>query len=73
MILIYFWIIEIPPVIFLAFTLGMCQESVYASIVLSGSLVSLLAWILFRRGKWKLKHVWLKCQTVQTTHAGWYR
>ena len=55
--LICFWIIEIPLAAFLAFTLGMNQDGVYTSIVLSESLMSLLAWILFRRGKWKLRHV----------------
>lgn len=55
--LLCFWIIEIPHASFMTFILGMDQEGFYTSIVLSESVMSVLAYILFRRGKWKLKNV----------------
>ncbi len=55
--LLCFWIIEIPLAALLAFSLGLEQQGVYIAIAMSESLMSLLAWFLFRRGKWKLNVV----------------
>jgi putative MATE family efflux protein len=52
-----FWLIEIPLAWFLAIRLGMDQEGVFTAIVIAESIMTLTAWLVFRRGKWKLKEV----------------
>jgi putative MATE family efflux protein len=52
-----FWLLEIPLAWFLAMTLGMHQNGVYFSIVAAESCIAITAFILFRKGKWKLKVV----------------
>ncbi len=52
-----FWLLEIPLAWFLAMTLGMHQNGVYFSIVVAESCIAIIALILFRKGKWKLKKV----------------
>jgi putative MATE family efflux protein len=52
-----FWCIEIPLAWFLAMKAGLNEEGVFISIVAAESLMTAIAWIVFRRGKWKLKEV----------------
>ncbi len=52
-----FWLIEIPLAWILALKAGMDQPGVYTAIVIAESLMTLTAWLVFRRGKWKLKEV----------------
>ncbi len=52
-----FWLIEIPLAWFLATRMGMEQNGVYTSIVIAETFMTIVAIILFRRGKWKLKQV----------------
>jgi putative MATE family efflux protein len=52
-----FWFIEIPLAWFLAIKSGMQEEGVFWSIVIAESIMTLTAFIVFRRGKWKMKEV----------------
>ncbi len=52
-----FWLLEIPLAWLLAIKAGFNEHGVYLSIVIAESLLALLAMILFRQGKWKLKQV----------------
>jgi putative MATE family efflux protein len=52
-----FWMIEVPLAWFLAIKAGFNEEGVYIAIVVAESLMTLIAWLVFRRGKWKLKQV----------------
>jgi putative MATE family efflux protein len=52
-----FWFVEIPLAWFLAINAGFREEGVFIAIVVAESLMTLIAWIVFRRGKWKLKEV----------------
>jgi|WetSurMetagenome_2_1015567.scaffolds.fasta_scaffold28324_1 putative MATE family efflux protein len=52
-----FWCIEIPLAWFLAIKTGLQEEGVFIAIVISESIMTLIAWIVFRKGKWKLKEV----------------
>ena len=52
-----FWLIEIPLAWILAIKLGMNQQGVFTAIVIAESIMTLTAWLVFRRGKWKLKEV----------------
>lgn len=52
-----FWLIEIPLAWFLAIKSGMNEQGVFTAIVIAESIMTLTAWIIFRRGKWKLKEV----------------
>ncbi|MDZ7742056.1 MAG: MATE family efflux transporter [Bacteroidota bacterium] len=52
-----FWMLEIPLAYLLAMSMGMGEKGVYYAILISESVLSLVAFILFRRGKWKLKEV----------------
>jgi len=51
--LICFWLIEIPLASFLALYAGMDENGVFYSIVISETLLASIAFILFRKGKWK--------------------
>jgi putative MATE family efflux protein len=55
--LLAYWIIEIPLAWLLAIKSGMKEEGVFISIVISESIMTLIAWLVFRKGKWKLKKV----------------
>ncbi|NQU84764.1 MAG: MATE family efflux transporter [Mariniphaga sp.] len=52
-----FWLIEIPLAYFLAIVLNMGIVGACLSIVIAESVLALTAWILFRKGKWKLREV----------------
>jgi putative MATE family efflux protein len=52
-----FWMVEIPLAYILAIKAGMNEEGVFISIVVAESLMTFIAWLVFRRGKWKLKEV----------------
>ena len=52
-----FWMVEIPLAYFLALIAGMNEEGVFIAIVLAETLMTFIAWLVFRRGKWKLKEV----------------
>ena len=52
-----FWMIEIPLAWFLATWIGMEQNGVYTAIVVAETFMTVVAIILFRKGKWKLKQV----------------
>ena len=48
-----FWLIEIPLAYILAMKLGWEQEGVFYSIVIAETVLGIIGFILFRRGKWK--------------------
>jgi putative MATE family efflux protein len=52
-----FWMIEIPLAWFLAIKSGMNEEGVFIAIVIAETIMTITAWLVFRRGKWKLKEV----------------
>jgi putative MATE family efflux protein len=52
-----FWMIEIPLAWFLAIKSGMNEEGVFIAIVIAETIMTIIAWLVFRRGKWKLKEV----------------
>lgn len=52
-----FWLIEIPLAWLLAIKAGFNEEGVFIAIVVAESLMTIIALIVFRRGKWKLKEV----------------
>jgi putative MATE family efflux protein len=52
-----FWMVEIPLAYILAIKAGLNEEGVFIAIVLAETLMTLIAWLVFRRGKWKLKEV----------------
>ncbi len=52
-----FWMIEIPLAYLLALHLGLSEKGVFLSIIISESLLSIIALIVFRRGRWKLREV----------------
>jgi putative MATE family efflux protein len=54
---IAFWLIEIPLAWFLALKAGLREEGVFIAILVAESLMTIMAWLVFRKGKWKFKEV----------------
>lgn len=54
---ICFWLVEIPLAYFLALELGFKQDGVFYAIVVSETLLAILGYLVFRRGKWKKTNV----------------
>jgi len=52
-----FWLIEIPLSWVLAMEAGMNENGVFWAIVIAESIMTLTAFLVFRRGRWKLKEV----------------
>lgn len=52
-----FWIIEIPLAWILAIKSGMNEQGVFWAIVIAESTMTITAYFVFRRGRWKLKEV----------------
>ena len=52
-----FWLVEIPLAWMLAIKAGLEEEGVFIAIVVAESLMTFIAWIVFRKGKWKSKEV----------------
>lgn len=52
-----FWLLEIPLAYILAIYLNLGENGVYSSIVIAETTMTISAFILFKRGKWKLKQV----------------
>jgi putative MATE family efflux protein len=55
--IIAYWFVEIPLAWLLSIHWGMEEEGVFISIVAAETLLTIIAWLVFRRGKWKLKEV----------------
>ena len=52
-----YWMIEIPLAYILAIRSGMNENGVFIAIVIAETIMTLTAFMVFRRGKWKLKEV----------------
>ncbi|HLN56736.1 MAG TPA: MATE family efflux transporter [Bacteroidales bacterium] len=55
--IIAYWLVEIPLAWVLAITFGMEEEGVFTSILVAETLMTLMAFFVFKRGRWKLKMV----------------
>ena len=55
--LICFWMVEIPLAYLLAMEAGVQEKGVYIAIIAAESMITLIAAVIFRRGKWKLLQV----------------
>jgi putative MATE family efflux protein len=52
-----FWLIEIPLALLLSKISGLDQRGVFLAIVIAETCMTVLAFFLFRKGKWKLKKI----------------
>jgi Na+-driven multidrug efflux pump len=52
-----FWLLQIPLAFALAETLAFGTRGVYAAVTIAESILAVVAVIVFRRGRWKLKAV----------------
>ena len=55
--LVCFWMIEIPLAYLLALKLGISENGVYIAIITAETLMTLIAAVIFQRGRWKLRQV----------------
>jgi len=51
--IIAFWLLEIPLAYFLAIPFGVGEQGVFLSIVVAETLLTIIAYFMFKRGKWK--------------------
>ncbi|MFO7656583.1 MAG: MATE family efflux transporter [Bacteroidales bacterium] len=54
---ICFWVIEIPLAYLLALEFNLGAEGVFLSVVIAESLLGILSFILFKRGRWKFREI----------------
>jgi len=54
---IAFWAIELPVAYFLSFSFGFAETGVFIAIVVGETIMTFIAFLVFRKGKWKLKEV----------------
>lgn len=52
-----YWMVEIPLAWILAIEAGMNENGVFWAIVIAETLMTITAYLIFRRGRWKLKEV----------------
>ena len=52
-----FWMLEIPLAYLLALKLGVAENGVFISIIVAETVMTVVAMIIFRKGKWKLRKV----------------
>lgn len=52
-----FWLVEIPLAYFLSMTLGFKEPGVFYAIIIAEASMTIVAAYLFKKGKWKKKHV----------------
>ncbi len=50
-----YWLLEIPLAWILAMNAGMNETGVFISIVIAETVLTVVSWLVFRRGKWKLR------------------
>jgi len=54
---IAFWIVEIPLAWFLALKAGLDENGVFIAIVTAETVMTIIAFMVFRQGRWKLKKI----------------
>lgn len=52
-----YWVLQIPLAWFLSYPLSLEQNGVFIAVTVSYSVLAVVSGVLFKRGKWKLKHV----------------
>lgn len=55
--LFVFWLVQIPLAWVLAYRMGFDERGVFIAVSAAYSLLALVSAVLFKRGRWKLKHV----------------
>jgi len=55
--IISFWLIETPLAYLLAISYGLNEKGVFIAVIVSETIMTIIAIIIFKRGKWKLKKV----------------
>ncbi|RZM14501.1 MAG: MATE family efflux transporter, partial [Pedobacter sp.] len=55
--LVCFWFFQVPFAWLLAKTAGIGPIGVFMAIPIAETIISIIAFILFRKGKWKLKQI----------------
>ncbi|MCC7000862.1 MAG: MATE family efflux transporter [Gemmatimonadaceae bacterium] len=52
-----YWVLQIPLAWFLSYPMGLQQNGVFIAVTVAYSVLAVVSGLLFKRGKWKLKHV----------------
>ncbi len=52
-----FWMLEIPLAYFLAIPSGFGEKGVYYAIIIAESVMTIVVFLIFRRGKWKMREL----------------
>lgn len=55
--LVVYWLLQIPLAWFLAYPMGLNQNGVFIAVTVAYSVLAVVSGVLFKRGRWKLKHV----------------